>query len=137
MYPGGSRFFGRVTECGETGVSRPAVVAALICGVIAMTAARTDLSAGSRANLSASPLSGPAPLVVTFRGQGSGQFEGVMALDFGDGTTDRSISTIRGFERAHTYEVPGTYIAELKSGPYGGQQPAELSSVGRVTIVVN
>jgi len=137
MYPGGSPFVGRGTECGDAGVSKPAIVAALICGVIAMTAARTDLSAGAKANLSASPLAGPAPLVVTFRGQGSGHFEGVMALDFGDGTTDRSISTIRGFERAHTYEVPGTYIAELKSGPYGGQHPAELSTVGRVTIVVD
>jgi PKD repeat protein len=102
-----------------------------------MTAAGIDLSAGSRANLSASPLSGPAPLVVTFRGHGSGHFEGVMSLDFGDGTTDRSISTIRGFERAHTYAAPGTYIAELKSGSSGGQQPAGLATVGRVTIVVN
>jgi PKD repeat protein len=101
--------------------------------VIAMTTAE----AGSKEKFAASPLSGPAPLVVSFSGQGSGQREGVMLLDFGDGTVDRTISTIRGFTRSHTYASPGTYTAELKSGPYGGQQPTELTTVGRVTVTVN
>jgi PKD repeat protein len=114
-------------------VSRSAIVTAIICMVTAMTTANAD----SKERFSASPLSGTAPLVVTFTGQGSGHFEGVMALDFGDGETDRSISTIRGFTRTHTYAQPGTYTAELKNGPYGGQRPAVLTTVERVTITVN
>jgi hypothetical protein len=90
----------------------------------------------SNGSLAASPLSGRAPLVVTFTGSGSGELEGVMRLDFGDGDVDDSISTIRGFERTHTYVAPGTYTAELKSGTYRGQQPATLRTVARVTITV-
>lgn len=86
--------------------------------------------------LDASPTAGPAPLVVTFTGTGSGIAEGVMLLEFGDGQTDHSISTIRGFTRTHTYTSPGTYAVELKSGPSGGQQPPVLETVGRVTITV-
>lgn len=114
-------------------MSRPASAAAIIFMVTAMTTAHAD----PKARLSASPLAGPAPLAVTFTGEGSGQLEGVMALDFGDGEIDRSISTIRGFKRTHTYARPGTYTAELKSGPHGGQRPTVLTTVGRVTIIVN
>jgi len=91
----------------------------------------------SKEQFAASPNSGSAPLVVTFAGEGSGHFEGVMALDFGDGTIDHSISTIRGFTRTHTYVVPGIYTAELKSGPHGGQQATVLATIARVTITVN
>jgi hypothetical protein len=59
-----------------------------------------------------------------------------MILDFGDGTTDSTISTIRGFERAHVYPSPGTYVVELKSAPYGGQQASQYTVVGTVTITV-
>ena len=90
----------------------------------------------SNSNLTATPTSGTAPLMVTFTGTGSGMFEGVMLLDFGDGHTDSSISTIRGFTRTHTYTAAGSYKAELKSGAQGGQHPSKLTTVGSVTITV-
>ena len=86
--------------------------------------------------LKAIPTFGPAPLAVEFTGTGSGHVEGVMLLDFGDGHMDDSIPTIRGFERVHTYTAPGPYRVELKSGAYGGQHPAKLTTVATVTIVV-
>jgi PKD repeat protein len=88
------------------------------------------------AKMVASPISGTAPLVVTFSGFGSGMPEGVMILDFGDGQTDSSISTIRTFTRTHTYTSAGSYNVELKSGAYGGQQASKLTTVSRVTITV-
>jgi PKD repeat protein len=94
------------------------------------------VKADSKEKFSVSPKSGSAPLIVTFTGEGSGHFEGVMALDFGDGEIDNSISTIRSFTRTHTYAVPGIYTAELKSGPYGGQRPTILTTVETVTISV-
>ncbi|UGY16532.1 PKD domain-containing protein [Bradyrhizobium septentrionale] len=89
------------------------------------------------AALSASPASGRAPLEVTFTGTGPGIPEGVVVLDFGDGRTDDTISSIRGFTRTHTYRAAGSYTAVLRSGAYGGQRPAVLSEIGRVTIVVD
>ena len=93
-------------------------------------------TANLSASLTASPTSGKAPLVVTFTGTGSGIFEGVMLLDFGDGQTDNTISTIRTFTRTHTYAVAGTYKVELKSGAWGGQRPSTLTTVGTATIIV-
>jgi hypothetical protein len=110
----------------------PAAATTLGILIIAMTA-----NANSNSNLAASPTSGTAPLVVTFTGTGSGIFEGVMLLDFGDGQTDGSISTIRGFTRTHTYAVRGSYTVHLKSGPWGGQRPSVLTIVGSVTITVH
>jgi PKD repeat protein len=108
------------------------VAATLVLITVSMTA-----HTNSTPNLTASPMSGEAPLTVTFTGRGSGQLEGVMLLDFGDGQSDNSISTIRGFTRTHTYSAPGSYTAELKSGAYGGQLPAVLTTVGAVSITVN
>ena len=105
--------------------------------VIGIAASMVTVNVNSKERFAASPMSGSAPLVVTFTGEGSGHFEGVMALDFGDGAIDHSISTIRGFTRTHTYIMPGTYTAELKRGPYGGQQPTDLTIVGNITITVN
>ena len=105
----------------------------LVLGTVIMTMpAPADSSI-----MTASPISGTGPLEVTFIGKGSGVREGVMLLDFGDGQTDLSISTIRTFKRTHTYAVPGTYIAELKSGAYGGQRPSVLTTVATLTITVH
>lgn len=93
-------------------------------------------STGSNSSLAASPTFGTAPLVVTFTGTGSEDFEGVMLLDFGDGQTDDSISPIRTFTRVHTYSVAGSYTVELKSGTFGGQSSTTLITVARVTITV-
>ena len=97
-------------------------------GMIAPTA--------SNSNFAASPTSGTAPLEVTFTGMGSGMFEGVMQLDFGDGQSDTSISPIRDFTRKHTYTAAGAYTAELKGGPFGGQRPTVLTTLATVTITV-
>jgi PKD repeat protein len=92
--------------------------------------------AHSQSNLAASPTSGTAPLVVTFTGRGSGMFEGVMLLDFGDGQTDTSISTIRNFTRTHTYTAAGSYTVQLKSSAFGGQRPSLPTTVATLTITV-
>ncbi|MHC2332618.1 hypothetical protein ACVIW0_001907 [Bradyrhizobium sp. USDA 4454] len=108
-------------------------VAAILLGVMDMTAT-TQVNATSA--LAASPISGAAPLEVTFTGTGPGMSEGVVVLDFGDGRTDDTISPIRGFTRTHVYRAAGSYTAVLRGGAYGGQRPAVLSEIGRVTIVV-
>lgn len=95
-----------------------------------------NAQSGPTASLEAAPMQGKAPLAVTFTGQGSGRMEGIMLLDFGDGESDRSISTVRGFKRTHTYQSPGTYTVRLQSGDYGGQRPAVLQTVASLTIVV-
>ena len=109
-------------------------IAAIVLGVIDMTAT-TQMNATSA--LAASPTSGAAPLEVTFTGTGPGIPEGVVVLDFGDGRSDDTISSIRGFTRTHVYRVAGSYTAVLKGGAYGGQRPAVLSEIGRVTITVD
>jgi PKD repeat protein len=91
----------------------------------------------SDSKLEASPTSGAAPLVVTFTGTGSGSFEGVMLLDFGDGQTDDSISPIRTFDRTHTYTNAGSYTVQLKSGASGGQRPSTLTAIGSIRITVH
>jgi len=108
-------------------------MAATTMGIVAITLAG---NAGSHNSLSASPTFGTAPLEVTFSGTGSGDSEGIMLLDFGDGQTDDSISPIRTFTRTHTYAVAGSYTAELKSGAFGGQRATTLITVARVTITV-
>jgi PKD repeat protein len=105
-------------------------------GVLGIATIIMTADASPQSNLAASPTSGPAPLVVTFTGSGSGDFEGVMLLEFGDGETDTSISTIRTFTRTHTYTAPGSYTVRLKSGASGGQRPSAPTTVGTVTITV-
>ena len=109
----------------------PGIVSALgILGLI-MTA-----HANANGSLAASPVIGSAPLIVTFTGTGSGSFEGIMQLDFGDGKTDNSISPIREFRRVHTYTIPGSYTVHLRGGSYGGQHPSLLTILASVTITV-
>src|SRR5262245_5887302 len=97
----------------------------------------TTAQINSKSTLAASPTVGTAPLEVTFTGTGSGILEGVMVLDFGDGQTDDTISTIRDFTRKHTYAVAGSYTVELMSGAFAGQRPSILTTVGSVTITVH
>ncbi|MEZ4695553.1 MAG: PKD domain-containing protein [Rhodothermales bacterium] len=62
------------------------------------------------AALQASPLSGTAPLVVSFSGSGSSDSDGTIssyAWDFGDGSSGTGVST------QHTYSSPGSYNATL------------------------
>lgn len=124
------RAIGRSTHWGRL-LGRTAVAA-----ILGMASASMSAQVNSKNSLEASPLDGKAPLSVTFSGSGSGELEGVMRLEFGDGEADDTISTIRGFRRTHTYAAPGTYTAELKSGADRGRQPAILKTVARVTIIV-
>ena len=140
-YPGTASFALINSPMGSAGLAKSGgavvlkvFIAASVLGLVTNT---MTINVASKEQFAASPNSGSAPLVVTFTGEGSGQLEGVMALDFGDGKIDHSISTIRGFTRTHTYVAPGTYTAELKSGPYGGQNTAVLTPLARVTITVN
>ena len=115
---------------------RRMILTATIAAALGMVAFGMNAQTGSKASLEATPTGGSAPLVVTFTGSGSGELEGVMRLEFGDGQADDSISTIRSFTRTHTYAVAGSYTAELRSGAYGGQRPAVLKTVASVTITV-
>jgi hypothetical protein len=103
----------------------------VISVVIMMTQANSDSS------LAAAPTSGAAPLEVTLTGTGLGILEGVMQLDFGDGQSDSTISPIRDFTRKHTYTAAGSYTAQLKGGPWGGQRPTVLTILATVTITVH
>ncbi len=88
-----------------------------------------------QARLAAVPTAGPPPLVVVFTGTGSGESEGVMMLDFGDGHVDDTIPTVRNFSRTHTYAVAGTYIAVLKSAPFA-REPLNFTIMTSIEIVV-
>jgi len=117
---------------------RRRLLGAVAAAFAALGVVKISMSGESSPNDSfkASPTSGQAPLVVTFTGTGSGQLEGEMVLDFGDGQADHSISKIRGFTRTHTYAKAGSYMAELKSGAWGGQRPTVLKAVASVMITV-
>jgi hypothetical protein len=93
--------------------------------------------ANSDSNLAAAPTSGTAPLEITFTGTGLGTIEGVMELDFGDGQSDSTISPIGDFTRKHTYIAAGSYTAQLKGGPWGGQRPTVLTTLATLTITVH
>lgn len=114
---------------------RRSFLAAIAVG-LATVACSMNAQTGPKASLEASPTQGTAPLVVTFTGRSPAQMEGVALLEFGDGESDASLPTVRGFERKHTYRSPGTYTVLLKSGPHGGQRPAVLQTVASLTIVV-
>jgi hypothetical protein len=109
-----------------------AATAIFVISVMIMTT-----QANSDSNLAAVPISGAAPLEVTFTGTGLGIIEGVMQLDFGDGQSDSTISPIRDFTRKHTYTAAGSYTVQLKGGPWGGQRPTVLTTLATVTITVH
>jgi PKD repeat protein len=79
--------------------------------------------------MSATPLSGTAPLTVTFDGSGStdlGGFVTSWAWAFGDGTTGTGVTT------THVYSTPGTYVATLTVTDNGN-----LSSTTSTSITVS
>jgi hypothetical protein len=112
-------------------LATPATAIFVISLVIMTTRVNSD------SNLAAVPISGAAPLEVTFTGTGVGILEGVMQLDFGDGQSDSTISPIRDFTRKHTYTAAGSYTAQLKGGPWGGPRPTVLATLATVTINVH
>jgi PKD repeat protein len=81
------------------------------------------------ARVSASTLSGPAPLTVNFSGQTSSDPDGAIVSyhwNFGNGGTSSAISP------SHTYDVAGTYIAVLTVVDNDG-----LASSASVTITAS
>jgi PKD repeat protein len=81
---------------------------------------------------SSSPLSGSAPLAVTFSSAGSYDPDGALASywwDFGDGTTSSEANP------AHTYVAPGTFAARLVVTDNMGvaSAPASLSVTAKVS----
>ncbi len=89
------------------------------------------VSAGNavpRASISASALSGLAPLAVSFSGANSSDPDGSIASyawDFGDGTSGSGVSA------SHTYTAAGTYTARLSVIDNGG---ASASSTVAITV---
>jgi PKD repeat protein len=82
-----------------------------------------------RAVLSATPLTGVAPLIVNFDSSGSSDPDGTISSrswSFGDGTTSVAAAP------SHTYANPGTYTATLTVTDNGN-----ASASGTVAIVVN
>ncbi len=97
-----------------------------------------------RETFGAGPLSGPAPLTVTFAGTVNSNDAGfciggcASALDFGDGTSatvnlPASVGGWLNYSVTHTYTQSGGYRATLYQGGAGAGQP----TVGSVTIIVN
>lgn len=69
------------------------------------------------ASISATPLSGPAPLAVTFTGNATGSVT-TWAWNFGDGTSGS------GKTVSHSYSSAGTYTATLTATGSGGSNSA-------------
>ncbi len=79
-----------------------------------------------RANFTATPVTGTAPLAVRFTDTSTGSPTS-WAWSFGDGTS----STLQSPE--HTYAAPGTYTVSLKVGSAAGQSVPETRT-GMITV---
>lgn len=100
-------------------------VKSVLGGGTGTTNGGTDTNTGNETadnKLSATPISGAAPLVVSFNTSASSQ-NGTVRINFGDGS--ESV-----FEKGltHTYTKKGTYTAKLKQGG---------KTIGRQTITVS
>jgi PKD repeat protein len=79
--------------------------------------------AASRADFSADQVSGPAPLLVRFANQSSGDYT-ASRWDFGDGVTSTAEAPL------HTYAAPGAYTVTLDvDGPGGADRAAESAYI--------
>ena len=74
----------------------------------------------------ASPLSGEAPLAVSFSAQAQGDAAPTFAWDFGDGAT----STLQN--PTHTYTEPGTWTAQVTASAAGGRTATDTVTVAAV-----
>lgn len=73
----------------------------------------------------AAPLSGDAPLSVTFTDTSTGTVT-TRLWDFGDGTTAWANATA---EETHEYSLPGTYTVSLTAGNEGGQATVVMTDL--------
>jgi PKD repeat protein len=92
---------------GRRSVTQPADAKNIIAALVDATIAG-DSGTALVATIAASPLSGEAPLAVSFDATASSTGYDTITWDFGDGTT----STVPAV--SHTYQINGTYIAQLK-----------------------
>jgi PKD repeat protein len=75
------------------------------------------------ANFTASPLTGVAPLTVSFQDLTSGTVTG-WEWRFGDGTSSRLQNP------SHVYRIPGTYSVRMRAtGPAGSDVVSRLNSI--------
>ncbi len=104
------------------------LIATSACGSDTLTAVdmiTVDPPLAPVADFSADPVTGCAPLEVTFTDASSGDISG-WAWDFGDGGTDTAQNPI------HTYAAPGTYDVVLTvTGPGGSDTK---TSTGLITV---
>lgn len=68
-------------------------------------------------SFSASPLSGPAPLTVTFSNTVSGAVQGAFQINYGDGSSVDQMAP--GGQTTHIYRTAGTYTAQLVNSVSG------------------
>jgi PKD repeat protein len=92
-------------------------------------------------SFSASPISGVAPLTVTFSGSSGQGVPGrsstvAVWIDFGDGIVDDSLGADR-FTKSHTYISPGVYTAKLFWKLFGhATSNFPTNTVGTLTVTV-
>jgi PKD repeat protein len=72
-----------------------------------------------RAGFSFNPTTGPAPLLVTFTNESSGDYD-TLSWDFGDGSPISS-----EIDPSHTYETPGNYTITLVASGPGGEDATQ------------
>lgn len=94
----------------------------------------------ARSWLSATPISGAAPLNVTFTGASRENYFGGVFIDYGDGSTDSfcgnsstRLCNGQSLSRSHTYNSPGTYTAKLIGR---GEGPGSNRTLESKTITV-
>jgi YD repeat-containing protein len=91
------------------------------------------------AGFSASPLTGAAPLTVTFTDQSGGAVDS-LHWDYGDGstslTTGGATSTTSALTHTHTYTQPGTYTVTLAVSGLGGSDTLTRTDYITVTSPV-
>jgi PKD repeat protein len=88
-------------------------------------------SGDAAARMTAAPLSGPAPLTVTFDGSASTALNGTLSSwqwSFGDN------QTAAGVTAGHTYTAPGVYAASLKVTTSGGFGSATGTTAVIITV---
>ncbi len=79
------------------------------------TRASIAANCGTNSNylFTASPLTGRAPLAVTFTAKAIGTGAAQYIVDFGDGSSSPMTPGTNGYSITHTYPTTGTYIARL------------------------
>jgi PKD repeat protein len=95
-------------------------------GFITVTSSTPPSTSPPRADFSANPTSGEAPLTVQFTNRTAGQFT-TLAWEFGDGGTSTNVNPI------YVYRTAGTYTVKLTARGPGGDHTETKTSYITVT----